>query len=753
MKTILRIAKFELSTLFYSPIAWLVLVAFMVHTALSYTDAMDIIVRFNKIGYDLGNGITYSILSHPNWGMFKGVMDNAFFFIPLLTMGLISKEIANGSIKLVMSSPVTAKQLVLGKYIAILAYVGIMVVILLFFMIATGISIESADIGLMFSGVFAYFLLSATYASIGLFISSLTSYQVVAAIGTLALLFGLSYMGRLGQGIPFVEDLTYWLSMSGRANGMINGLIATKDVIYFVIIIILFLSFTINKISSGRVVKSILTKSISYLTLFGIAFLAAYVSSRPTLVGYFDTTRTNFNTLNSESKKIVSKIEGPIKMTSYVNMLDDGIFTALPKWRKRDMARFDKYKRFLPQLEFEYIYYYDTIKGRSYSLQNNPGKSIHEIAKKQFDANEIDESIVLRPDQIKEVIDLSSEDNQFIKIVEHNGKKATVRMFDDQVRYPSENETSATIKQLIDGGAKTVFVTGHGERSYEGGADKHYQQALTAKTYRESMIQKGFLFESVNLQSKNIPSNTDVLVIADPTTSYSNQEVEKIKTYITNGGNALILAEPSNKENISALIKFFGVHFKEGSLIQENEGFDSGFILADFTKESSNISDATIEYKDKLRKVSMPSAAILEVNGATNGYTINHYLEVKEADTKIEKNAIITGVNGAVALTVTKMNKGKEQRVFIASDADFLNNVENLRDVNGRTKNKDIVGHIFGWLTNGEYPVSTKTKPTIDNNFTIGDTGREIAKYILVGLVPLLILLFGLRTLMKRRKH
>ena len=95
MKTILRIARFELSTLFYSPIAWLVLVAFMVHTALAYTDAFDLIVRFNKMGYPIGNGITYSVLSHPMWGMFKGVMDNAFFFIPLLTMGLISKEIAN----------------------------------------------------------------------------------------------------------------------------------------------------------------------------------------------------------------------------------------------------------------------------------------------------------------------------------------------------------------------------------------------------------------------------------------------------------------------------------------------------------------------------------------------------------------------------------------------------------------------------------------------------------------------------------
>lgn len=753
MKTILRIARFELSTLFYSPIAWLVLVAFMVHTALAYTDAFDLIVRFNKIGYNIGNGITFSVLSHPMWGMFKGVMDNAFFFIPLLTMGLISKEIANGSIKLVMSSPVTAKQLVLGKYVAILGYVGIMMIILLVFMIAAGFSIESADIGLILAGVFGYFLLSATYASIGLFISSLTSYQVVAAIGTLALLFGLSYMGRLGQGVPLVEDLTYWLSMSGRANGMVNGLISTEDVIYFIIIIVLFLSFTINKISSGRVVASLWVKSRGYIALFGIAFLAAYVSSRPALIGYFDATRTNFNTLNPVSEKVVDKIDGPIKMTSYVNIMDGGIYNALPKSKKRDMARFDKYKRFLPQLEFDYVYYYDTIKGRSFALQNNPGKSIHEIAKKQFDAFEIDASIVLRPDQIRQKIDLSKEDNQFIKIVEYNGKKAVVRMFDDQVQYPLENETSATIKQLIDGGAKTVFVTGHGERSYEGGADKHYQQAMTAKTYREAMIQKGFLFESVNLTSASIPNDTDILVIADPTTPYSAQEIEKIKAYIAKGGNALILTEPSNRANTADLIQMFGIRYQDGNLTQANEGFEPDFILADFSKESSNVSEATVEYKEKSRKVSMPSVAVLEVNGTTNGYTINHYLEVRESDTKIEKDSVTTGISAPVALTITKKNNGKEQRIFIAGDADFLNNVENVRDVNGRTKNKDIVGQIFGWLTNGEYPVRTEPKPTTDNNFAIGDTGRSIAKYTLVGIIPLLILLFGLRILMKRRQH
>lgn len=65
------------------------------------------------------------------------------------------------------------------------------------------------------------------YAAIGLFMSTLTSYQVVAAVGTLAVLAALNYIENVGQDIPFVRDITYWLSISGRADTFFKGMICS----------------------------------------------------------------------------------------------------------------------------------------------------------------------------------------------------------------------------------------------------------------------------------------------------------------------------------------------------------------------------------------------------------------------------------------------------------------------------------------------------------------------------------------------
>ena len=80
--------------------------------------------------------------------------------------------------------------------------------------------------------------------------SSLTRYQIIAAVGTIAALFGLNYMTSVGQGVPVLRDVMYWLGISGRASTFIQGMICSEDVIYFVAVILFFLAITIIKLMS-----------------------------------------------------------------------------------------------------------------------------------------------------------------------------------------------------------------------------------------------------------------------------------------------------------------------------------------------------------------------------------------------------------------------------------------------------------------------------------------------------------------------
>ena len=217
MKTIYRIAKTELFTLFYSPVAWLVLAIFSFQVYMEFTDIITQRMEAKSLGYDLWN-ITANLFSN-NWhGVFTAMLPNLYLYIPLLTMGLMSREIKSGSIKLLYSSPITNAKIILGKYLAMVAYCFLLILILLLPAVFTSFFVDNFAMPLVLSGLLGMFLLICAYSAIGLFMSCLTSYQVVAAMGTIAVLAILNYVGSIAQSIDFVRDITFWLSIGGRAN-------------------------------------------------------------------------------------------------------------------------------------------------------------------------------------------------------------------------------------------------------------------------------------------------------------------------------------------------------------------------------------------------------------------------------------------------------------------------------------------------------------------------------------------------------
>jgi ABC-2 type transport system permease protein len=153
--------------------------------------------------------LTSTVFGLPQ-GLYEMVTTKIFLYIPLLTMGLISREINSGTIKLLYSSPIKIRQIVIGKYLAIMVYNLLLITILVVFAVSGMLSIHSADKGLLFSGLLGIYLLLCAYSAIGLFMSCLTSYQVVSAISTLVLFAVLGYIGTVWQNIDFVRNLTFF---------------------------------------------------------------------------------------------------------------------------------------------------------------------------------------------------------------------------------------------------------------------------------------------------------------------------------------------------------------------------------------------------------------------------------------------------------------------------------------------------------------------------------------------------------------
>ncbi|MEG0500185.1 MAG: ABC transporter permease subunit, partial [Rikenellaceae bacterium] len=249
-KQIIRIAKMELSTMFYSPIAWLLLVVFAFQVGSIFADKLDNSLR--AIDMDRGLFALSTIFFTGTGSVFAEVVKNIYLYIPLLTMGLMSREYSSGSIKLLYSSPIKDSSIVLGKFFAMVVYGFVLMSVAFIYVGFSGIVIENFEWGMVLTGMLGIFLLLCAYSAIGLFMSSLTSYQVVAAIGTLALLSVLNYVKEVGQNIEFVKQITYWLSLSGRVDVFIKGLISSEGVVYFITVIVLFILLTIFRINGER---------------------------------------------------------------------------------------------------------------------------------------------------------------------------------------------------------------------------------------------------------------------------------------------------------------------------------------------------------------------------------------------------------------------------------------------------------------------------------------------------------------------
>ncbi|MEJ5145317.1 Gldg family protein [Sphingobacterium sp. MYb388] len=747
MKTTLRIAKIELSQLFYSPVAWIVLIVLIVQSGWQYHNTLERIYQAQEMG-SIMPGSTFRIFAGFR-SLFPQMQEYLYLYIPLLTMGLISRETNSGSIKLLYSSPIKVSEIILGKYLAIMIYCLILISVLLGLGILTLYTIKNAEFTLILSGVIGLYLLICAYAAIGLFMSSLTTYQVVAAISTLVVLAALNFVGGLWQDIEFVRDITYFLSMSGRVEESINGLLSSNDIFYFIIVIVLFLGLTYLKLQFERQTISWMNKALRYTGFIAVMLLTGYVSSLPQFIFYKDMTANKNRTLTVGSQAIIQQFDEPVHITTYVNLLDENYSSGLPSGHNIDKKRFDMYLRYMPHLKMDYIYYWDhSTNERLY--KENPGMNDEAIARKMAKINDIPFEKFLTPSQIKKQVDLMPERNRFVRKLSYKNKEVFLRVYDDMFRHPNEKETSAAFKRLLVQVPKVGFVTGHNERSIQRTGDRDYQMATKEIAFRYALINQGFDVLAVDLKMLNQENKVNILVIADPMRPFSAEELESVKQYLEQGGNMMILAEPENKLYVEPILRFLDVQMDDGMLIQKSENYERDFILANVSKTNwlKTIGESSFLNQDSVL-VSMPSAATLSVlpnaRFAAKPLLVTQAVNTwKQAELSFDRSKELKDIRSnqekksfPVALALTRPVKNKEQRILVVADADFMSNSELMRQ-SPRTANFSIMTDFFRWFSHNEFPIDT-TRPEPTDVSNVNATKLDFIKWGWLILLPLFI--------------
>lgn len=242
--------KKEMQSYFSSPLAYVLIGLFSLISGIIF---FNLLVTYSDGIQALPQNMTQDIsfLEEVVLRLFANINFLFLFFIPLITMKLLSEEKRMETLDLYWMSPVREWQVVLAKGTSALSLIGAMLLMTIIFpIIIYGVGVR--DFSVLGSAYLALFLNAATYVSLGLFCSSLTSNQIISgllSILSIMFLWMITWGGNLNSNYIVAEIFTY-LGITSHFERILKGLLGTQDLVYYFTFILTFGFLTVK--SLGR---------------------------------------------------------------------------------------------------------------------------------------------------------------------------------------------------------------------------------------------------------------------------------------------------------------------------------------------------------------------------------------------------------------------------------------------------------------------------------------------------------------------
>jgi ABC-2 type transport system permease protein len=215
MDSILTIYKKELRSYFTSPVAYIVIVVFLIITGWFFTSNLFVA------------GVV----------TMRGVLDIIpfilIFFIPAITMRTFAEEKKTGTIELLLTKPITDFEIIIGKFLSTLTFAALALAPTIIYVISLTF-LGPIDIGAVISAYIGLILMCGIYVSIGLFASSLTENQVVAFIVCFLIVFALFMLNKILVYMPAgIVSILEYIGTDYHFGSISRGVIDSRDIIYY----------------------------------------------------------------------------------------------------------------------------------------------------------------------------------------------------------------------------------------------------------------------------------------------------------------------------------------------------------------------------------------------------------------------------------------------------------------------------------------------------------------------------------------
>ena len=234
MDSILTIYKKELRSYFTSPVAYIVIVVFLIITGWFFTSSLFV-----------GGVVTL-----------RGALDIIpfilIFFIPAISMRTFAEEKKTGTIELLLTKPITDFDIIIGKFLSTLTFAALAFAPTIIYVISLTF-LGPIDIGAIISAYIGLILMCGIYVSIGLFASSLTENQVVAFIVCFLIVFALFMLNKILVYMPTgIVSILEYIGTDYHYGSISRGVIDSRDIIYYLSGITIMLYLTRTSLESRK---------------------------------------------------------------------------------------------------------------------------------------------------------------------------------------------------------------------------------------------------------------------------------------------------------------------------------------------------------------------------------------------------------------------------------------------------------------------------------------------------------------------
>ncbi|GAL89642.1 gliding motility-associated ABC transporter substrate-binding protein GldG [Jejuia pallidilutea] len=292
----LALLKKEINTFFASPIGYLVIAIFLVLNGLFLWVFKG---EFNILDYGFADLSAFFLLAP--WIL--------LFLIPAVTMRSFSDEKKQGTLELLLTKPIPHLNIILGKYFGAFVLIAIALLPTLLYVYTVyqlGNPIGNIDFGSTFGSYFGLIFLAGAYTAIGIFCSTLSNNQIVSFIISVFICF-MFYIGFEGITAFTSSTIVEQFGMNYHYKSLSRGVIDTRDIIYFLSVIVFFILLTKLGVKTGKAnLKDIIKIAIVFSVILVLNTISNYAYKR------FDVTKDQRYTLSNSAKEIATKANSPL---------------------------------------------------------------------------------------------------------------------------------------------------------------------------------------------------------------------------------------------------------------------------------------------------------------------------------------------------------------------------------------------------------------------------------------------------------